>query len=374
MNPTASNKRECYVIDGSNVCRSFDPSKPISLAVLLAVLIALRKRGAEFICFFDATIHHVLRETGDETVVAVFKELVAALGDRFVVVPAGTSADENILSYADRKGLPVISNDRFADYFDSYQWIQQDRARRITGLVVDGEVTIKALNIFNCIPSDVSAAKDELLRPQGESVPQAKGGRIPKPGNIVSNELLLAEQTQVADKSQSPPKPTLSLAEQQRERAKQKQERREKHQRNEQKNRDKELRKEQKREADKQKEKQTSKQHQPATPSPSPVKQQQSAKPDPSQAKPSPPHTEQKPPAEQQAKPSKPEKQVVTVKSPITVTDLAQAIGVKPHCIIQKLFAFQVLANINTRISKMHAADISYQLGYTLNIEKKSSP
>jgi|688.fasta_scaffold276853_2 hypothetical protein len=163
VKPKATAHLSRYIIDGSNVCRSFDRFRPPSLAILLSLLLEIQRRGGSFICFFDASAPNLFEETGGPSLRRAYDDLAKALPQCFVQVPARTQADDFILSHADKECLPIISNDQFKDYFHKYRWLEYEAERRIPGVVINSAVTVLPLQIEVPLENDVSLASRKLV-------------------------------------------------------------------------------------------------------------------------------------------------------------------------------------------------------------------
>ena len=98
------------VIDGTNVLYwGGDPD----IQTLRAVVDQLLAKGLRPFVFLDASSRHHLGDTSLNE-----KGFAKALGlarSHVTVCPAKTEADEFILAFAKKRGLPVVSNDRFGD-------------------------------------------------------------------------------------------------------------------------------------------------------------------------------------------------------------------------------------------------------------------
>lgn len=133
-----------YLIDGTNICRSYDSEtqnqKKARLDILLVLLISLLQKGNSFFCYFDASFRHIegIKNNKD------YKKLLGYTSF-FKEVTGGIEADEFILQDADRKQLPIISNDRYKKFESRYPWLV-DRPT-IKGLVAQGELQVPMLNI-----------------------------------------------------------------------------------------------------------------------------------------------------------------------------------------------------------------------------------
>ena len=116
-----------FVIDGTNVVLLHGRAHP-ELRYVLALCAYLEAEGAEVVCYFDANISYLLKESrGDQ--LAVFEQLVLDpwWSERLQVVPSGTDADEWILKRAKADGALVISNDKYRDRARKNRWIWKRR-------------------------------------------------------------------------------------------------------------------------------------------------------------------------------------------------------------------------------------------------------
>jgi len=130
--------KQRYVIDGSNVCYWANASKDkkMSISPLLTIAIALMENGDDFICIFDATILHALRENAPAEHSIQTQRLIRNFSDFFCIVPGGARADATILDLANSKNASVISNDFYRDYRHQYSWISSQHSDRLIQGVV----------------------------------------------------------------------------------------------------------------------------------------------------------------------------------------------------------------------------------------------
>ena len=156
------------VIDGSNVCRSYLCfSGESSLAPLLTLTCALRKRGIDFQCLFDANERYVLQRNAREPDSdRLYETLLREMGPWFQEVPGATDADSWVLALADRESLSVISNDRFANAEEQYQaqypWLTTARNRLLKGGVEEALVLVPGLEISTPLNNDLRFLTDQL--------------------------------------------------------------------------------------------------------------------------------------------------------------------------------------------------------------------
>lgn len=124
------------LIDGSNVIHwrvnaGLDTAP--SLRPLTEVLAMIAKEGKRAGVIFDATAgYHLLGRYLDD---ADLKTVLPEAADVFVV-PKGTKADDFLIDMAKRKGLRIISNDRFRDHPDHHRITKQ------RGEIVNGQIQL----------------------------------------------------------------------------------------------------------------------------------------------------------------------------------------------------------------------------------------
>lgn len=151
-----------YVVDGLNVIRSVDSRKDASLGVLLTMLLGMKAKGLDFACLFDASTPHILHEIAEPDSKQIYRHLIKKLPEQFLEVPAGTKADDYILDYAHTKNVPIVSNDRFKDYFSKYPWVA-NKDRRIPAKVIVSTLKVLALGISCELRTDLDLMAKELL-------------------------------------------------------------------------------------------------------------------------------------------------------------------------------------------------------------------
>ncbi|MCB0537155.1 MAG: VWA domain-containing protein [Bacteroidetes bacterium] len=107
-----------YYLDGNNICFWKD-EKSFSLAPLLNLCVELKKKGENFVCFFDANIIHLPKDKNEK---AIIKDL---LNDKtkFRTSPGGTKADDFIVMSANNANASIISNDWFRPLLASNPWL-----------------------------------------------------------------------------------------------------------------------------------------------------------------------------------------------------------------------------------------------------------
>ena len=147
------NEEERFLIDGSNVCRSFLPTgRSASINVLLSLLSEIINGGNIFFCIFDANMRYVLRNNHEERKAEeVYVSLLKNYSKFFNEVPGGTRADSFILQISNRTGERIITNDTFkkdsSNISKKYPWITSNTKRLIKGKVMDNHIIIPDLSI-----------------------------------------------------------------------------------------------------------------------------------------------------------------------------------------------------------------------------------
>lgn len=157
------------VIDAKNVIHGSSQSQQPSLLILVGLLLDLHKRNITYKCFFDANTYYVFKDAQLLKEGQAYRELCRTFPDHFIEVPGGNRADDFILDWAHSRGSPIITNDRYRDYFEMYPWLENDSKRRVSFAVHSGIIQIYPLGIKAPIPSDLSKAVSELrnvLKPQ----------------------------------------------------------------------------------------------------------------------------------------------------------------------------------------------------------------
>jgi len=116
-----------FVIDGTNIVLLHGRASP-ELRYVLALCAHLRRRGDNFVCFFDANTGYLLRDHGGDQF-EVFQQLLSdpRWSACLQVVPSGTEADEWILKRAKSDGAEVISNDKYRSRARKNRWIWKRR-------------------------------------------------------------------------------------------------------------------------------------------------------------------------------------------------------------------------------------------------------
>ncbi len=151
------------IIDGQNVIYgSGNSTAQPTFMNLLGLLLELQKRGCAFKCFFDASTFYALRHRSSEVEARAYDDLCTDYPDHFVVVPGGIQADAYILDYSHQHGTAIISNDRYRDYSDKYEWLKTDGQRRMPFLLHSQHVKVLALGLEAVIPHDLKASVAQL--------------------------------------------------------------------------------------------------------------------------------------------------------------------------------------------------------------------
>jgi hypothetical protein len=149
------------IVDGSNVLHWMKANKlsqKTELIPLLIVLTAIKKKGFDFCCYYDASQWFRMREQQPEQF-REFKKLRENEKYRtcFSEAPGGTSADDFILLDAKNSKRKVLSNDRFRD-----NPIQLPEGQFIRGAVVNCQISIPKLDIIESLHSDLRKAVRDL--------------------------------------------------------------------------------------------------------------------------------------------------------------------------------------------------------------------
>jgi hypothetical protein len=134
--------RKSFLIDGLNICCW---GKKPSLAPLLSLAAELKRKGALFICFFDANTRFILAEHGERE---TYEKLIEKY-DCFGEVPGGTQADDFLLFRAHKTGEAIITNDQYRDakYREKYKWLRSVSPRLCKGVVLGGYLSIPELDV-----------------------------------------------------------------------------------------------------------------------------------------------------------------------------------------------------------------------------------
>jgi len=143
-------KKDVLLVDGSNIVRVFSDLRSTALAVLLE---CLNSNGYAPICFFDANIEHVMRDTGDKFGQELLARLKRVSPKDTIIVPGGTRSDDFMLAYADKHGYSIISCDTFKDpmFREKYPWlsntVESGKKRIHAPLYIHEDLLIPTLGI-----------------------------------------------------------------------------------------------------------------------------------------------------------------------------------------------------------------------------------
>ncbi len=119
------------IFDGSNIYH-FGVENGLGSKALKWLINELRSDGFRLICFFDANIYFTLSENGEFSKgerfsIAILQRLFGLVENEIYVVPAGNQADLYIIESLSH--LPVsfvVTNDRFRDYQEHYDFLGKD--------------------------------------------------------------------------------------------------------------------------------------------------------------------------------------------------------------------------------------------------------
>jgi len=130
------------IIDGSNV--AYWGERP-SLYPVLALVEALKGKGFDCLCFFDASLPHRI----DKTEQPHYRSLIKTRQREFVQAPSRSQADDFILLNAHGSKDPIISNDGFTQYSEKYPWLAKavEDGRLIRGMCIRNVVQVPVLAI-----------------------------------------------------------------------------------------------------------------------------------------------------------------------------------------------------------------------------------
>lgn len=145
-----------YIIDGRNVSH-WERSGP-SIAVLLTLIIELCRRRRPFLSVFDANTR--FRLLGQDR--SVYENLQKSYPNLFHETTGGTRADEVILYHANYSNALIISNDRYRDYQEKYDWLTRYSERLIKGEVMDGNLVIPRLDMHLPVKRELSVLSKEM--------------------------------------------------------------------------------------------------------------------------------------------------------------------------------------------------------------------
>jgi hypothetical protein len=146
------------VVDALNVCYWADKNKP-TLRVLLPVLTQVKIMGVAFVAIFDGVAPY--RVTPNER--KVLGKLTDDMPDYFSIVTGGIRADDFVLMKAASAAGHVLSNDRYRDYAERFEWLESDPERLIKGDVVGSEIFVPSLGIALKLPRALGPALADFL-------------------------------------------------------------------------------------------------------------------------------------------------------------------------------------------------------------------
>jgi hypothetical protein len=145
-----------YIIDGFNVFHWQRPEP--STAVLLTLIIELCRRRRLFVSVFDANTRFKLGEQDR----SVYEILLKTHPNFFHETTGGIRADEVILYHANHCNALIISNDRYRDYQEQYEWLTLDSKRLIKGDVIAGNLMITELDMHVPVKRELPDLLKEL--------------------------------------------------------------------------------------------------------------------------------------------------------------------------------------------------------------------
>lgn len=140
--------RKTAIIDGSNLYH-FGVDRKIGRLPLGAVVAALRSEGYRVVVFFDANIYFTLRDHGEfprenkRFSIIILRRIFELDAKEIYVVPSGVQADKFILETLTHMPISfAVTNDRFRDYEDKYDFLTEDTKWRKGVKVLDGELRL----------------------------------------------------------------------------------------------------------------------------------------------------------------------------------------------------------------------------------------
>ncbi len=149
-----------FIIDGTNVCRSYAGSG-FKLETLLTLVSCILEEGNTFECYFDASTRHVAKRCGSQETQTLYRSLLQRYPVLFRETPAGEPADDTILLRADRANCTVISNDLFKKPEDQhtvrFPWVN-NRDRIFRGRQYQDQLVVNRLNIDRIVPATLNGA------------------------------------------------------------------------------------------------------------------------------------------------------------------------------------------------------------------------
>lgn len=177
----SKNKNKIIVIDGNNVAyeESTDEGNPkfSNIEAIRNLLLDDGYKKNNIIIIVDASLRHKIDDR---------KKLDKSIKNNEIrQVPSGTSADDFILSYANKFKATVLSNDTFSDYLHLYHWLSDDK-RRKSFMIVNGEVEIReSIGLFpkqNKVKAPVkilnTSPKNEIIKIINDKIPDIEIEKI----------------------------------------------------------------------------------------------------------------------------------------------------------------------------------------------------
>ena len=153
-----------FVIDGANICRSYDRGG-FKLETLLTLVSCILADGNTFECYFDASTRYAAERAGSIKARDLYLSLLQRYTVLFREVPAGEPADETILLRADRTNSAVISNDLFKKVEDQhavrFPWVNK-LERMVRGRQYQNQLVVTRLGIDRPIPATLDGALNEF--------------------------------------------------------------------------------------------------------------------------------------------------------------------------------------------------------------------
>lgn len=128
-------KKRYIVVDGSNVMYWKD--KKAQIETVRDVVQHLKNQGFAPGVVFDANVGHLLTNKYQHH--RKMAELVGLPEDRVLVVHKGTQADEYILTVARGLGVPVVTNDQYRDWAETYPEVR-DPGQLVRGGYREGKL------------------------------------------------------------------------------------------------------------------------------------------------------------------------------------------------------------------------------------------
>ena len=149
-----------FIIDGANVCRSYDRGG-FRLETLLTLVACILEGGNTFECYFDASTRYAAERYGSLEIQNHYLSLLQRYPVLFRETPAGEPADDTILLRADRANCTVISNDLFKRPEDQhamrFPWVS-NRDRIFRGRQYHNQLQVNRLDILRAIPATLEGA------------------------------------------------------------------------------------------------------------------------------------------------------------------------------------------------------------------------